>query len=51
MERADLDHRITRIGMTPLADELALPRLKKRKLWLHDRIACLEFELHPKEPA
>ena len=32
-------------------DELALRRLKKRRLMLRDQIAVLEAQLGPKEPA
>ncbi len=51
MEHADLDDMIDRlVGVAPL-DELALRRLKKRRLALRDRIARLEAELDPPEPA
>ncbi len=32
-------------------DELALARMKKRKLQLRDMIATLEFEIYPDQPA
>jgi hypothetical protein len=35
----------------PLEDELAIRRLKKRKLLLKDRIASLERQLDPDEYA
>lgn len=51
MEHADLDSLIDRqIEAVPL-DDLALRRLKKRRLALRDQIARLEVELDPPEPA
>lgn len=51
MEHADLNSLIDRAAeQTPL-DELALRRLKKRRLLLRDQIAQLELLLDPKEPA
>jgi len=51
IEHADLDAVIDRLAdQTPL-DELALQRLKKRRLALRDRIARLEAALDPREPA
>ena len=51
MEHADLDSLIDRsAGGTP-SDDLALRRLKKRRLLLRDQIARLEVELEPPEPA
>ncbi len=50
IEHADLDDLIDARGPTPL-DELALRRLKKRRLLLRDQIARLEAELDPPEPA
>ncbi|PZP61408.1 MULTISPECIES: YdcH family protein [Pseudoxanthomonas] len=50
-EHRDLDDQISR-GIADLqADELAIKRLKKRKLWLKDCIARLESALIPDEPA
>ena len=51
IEHADLDDLIDRNTDDPLADELALRRLKKRRLLLRDQIARLEVELEPPEPA
>lgn len=53
MEHADLDQLIDRQTADadhPL-DELALRRLKKRRLVLRDLIARLEASLDPQEPA
>lgn len=50
IEHADLDNLIDRVGEQPL-DELALRRLKKRRLALRDEIARLQLELEPPEPA
>jgi len=51
IEHADLDDLIDRAGHEPLLDELALKRLKKRRLKLRDQIHFLESELEPPEPA
>ena len=51
MEHADLDSLIDRIADQPPIDDLALRRLKKRRLLLRDLIARLEAELDPPEPA
>ena len=51
MEHADLNSLIDRAGDQPPIDELALRRLKKRRLLLRDQIAQLEAMLDPKEPA
>ena len=51
IEHADLDSLIDRMAeQTPL-DDLALRRLKKRRLLLRDQIASLEAKLNPPEPA
>ena len=51
MEHADLDSMIDRLAeQTPL-DDLALRRLKKRRLLLRDQIAHLEGLVDPPEPA
>ena len=51
MEHADLDSLIDRLAeQTPL-DDLALRRLKKRRLLLRDQIAHLEGLVDPPEPA
>lgn len=56
MEHADLDALIDGILSQPSAaaetlDELALRRLKKRRLALRDQIARMELALDPKVPA
>ena len=50
-EHRDLDAAIERLAVASDADELAVKRLKKRKLWLKDCIARLESALIPDEPA
>jgi hypothetical protein len=51
IEHADLDDLIDRSGDASPLDDLALRRLKKRRLMLRDQIARLEVELDPPEPA
>jgi hypothetical protein len=51
MEHADLDSLIDLSAHQVPADELAIRRLKKRRLALRDVIAQLEAELDPKQPA
>lgn len=51
IEHADLDSLIDQTANEPVRDELALRRLKKRRLLLRDQITRLESELSPKEPA
>ncbi|HEX7687428.1 MAG TPA: DUF465 domain-containing protein [Burkholderiaceae bacterium] len=51
MEHADLDELIDRAGAQAALDELALKRLKKRRLLLRDHIALLEAELDPPDTA
>lgn len=51
VEHRDLDLAIERLTAGIAADELAVKRLKKRKLWLKDCIARLESALIPDEPA
>ena len=51
MEHADLDSLIDQTALDRPADELALRRLKKRRLLLRDQISRLEAELEPREPA
>jgi len=52
MEHADLDSLIDRMVEVPTpGDDLALRRLKKRRLLLRDEISRLEAELDPPEPA
>jgi hypothetical protein len=50
-EHRDLDVAIARLQADIDADELAVKRLKKRKLLLKDNIAKLESALIPDEPA
>lgn len=50
-EHRDLDSAIERLQADIRADELAVKRLKKRKLQLKDQIAWLENALIPDEPA
>lgn len=51
IEHADLDAMVDRIAHAVPLDELLVQRLKKRRLALRDRIARLEWQLEPKEPA
>ncbi|PPE67665.1 DUF465 domain-containing protein [Caldimonas caldifontis] len=51
IEHADLDSLIDGAEFQTPRDELALRRLKKRRLLLRDQIARLEAELEPREPA
>ncbi len=51
LEHRDLDEAIARLVDDAAADEVAIKRLKKRKLWLKDCIARLESALIPDEPA
>ncbi|MFN0184776.1 MAG: YdcH family protein [Aquabacterium sp.] len=51
MEHSDLDEMIDRIAVEPPLDELAMRRLKKRRLMLRDEIARLEADSCPPEPA
>lgn len=51
IEHADLDNLIDRTVAEYPDDELALRRLKKRRLLLRDLIAQLESEIEPPEPA
>jgi len=51
IEHADLDSLIDQASLERPADELALRRLKKRRLLLRDQITRLEAELDPPEPA
>jgi hypothetical protein len=50
-EHRDLDAAIATLQSSLQADDLALKRLKKRKLQLKDSIARLELALIPDEPA
>ena len=51
IEHGDLDSVIDRTSLDNPLDELALRRLKKRRLALRDQIAALEARLEPPEPA
>ena len=51
IEHADLDSLIDKVAMDRPADELAMRRLKKRRLNLRDQISRLEAVLEPREPA
>lgn len=51
IEHADLDELIDRAALERPGDELAVRRLKKRRLLLRDQIARLEATLEPPEPA
>lgn len=51
MEHRELDAEVARLQFDPDADELAVKRLKKRKLQLKDCIERLESALIPDEPA
>lgn len=51
-EHRELDDAIAQRVSTSLEDdEIAIKRMKKRKLWLKDCIARLESALIPDEPA
>lgn len=47
LEHRDLDDAIARLAATIESDELAIKRLKKRKLRIKDMIASLESRLIP----
>jgi hypothetical protein len=51
IEHADLDDMIDRLALSLPLDDLALRRLKKRRLLLRDQISRLEGELEPPTPA
>jgi hypothetical protein len=51
MEHADLDSLIDRLALEAPLDDLAVRRLKKRRLLLKDQILRLEASLEPPEPA
>jgi hypothetical protein len=51
MEHGDLDALIDRAAVIDPINELAIRRLKKKRLALRDKIAKLECDLVPKEPA
>jgi hypothetical protein len=51
IEHRDLDMAIHRLSDDPSHDQLALKRMKKRKLLLKDQIAQIERQLDPDVPA
>lgn len=51
IEHAELDDLIDQACLQNPEDDLALRRLKKRRLLLRDQMARLEAELEPREPA
>lgn len=51
IEHADLDDMIDRLAHQAPLDELAMRRLKKRRLALKDQIGRLELQSTPPEPA
>jgi hypothetical protein len=51
IEHADLDATIDRLAEVVPQDELLLRRLKKKRLFLRDRIARLVQLTEPQEPA
>ncbi len=51
IEHADLDNLIDQAADGRPMDELALRRLKKRRLQLRDRISRLEVDAEPPQPA
>ena len=51
IEHADMDDMIDRMALNLPQDDLALRRLKKRRLLLRDQIARLVVELDPPTPA
>jgi hypothetical protein len=46
-EHRDLDAAITALEHSPGSDILQVQRLKKRKLWLKDRISFFEDQITP----
>ena len=46
-EHRDLDAAITALQLAPGSDKLQVQRLKKRKLYLKDRISHIEDQLTP----
>mgnify|MGYP005605430309 CR=1 FL=1 len=51
IEHRDLDEAIERLAVQPGVDELALRRMKKRKLQIKDSVRLLEMRLVPDIPA
>lgn len=50
-QHRQLDEEIRELQMSGQADEMAVARLKKRKLQLRDMIMTLELEIYPDQPA
>jgi hypothetical protein len=50
-EHRELDQVIEEITAAVVVDELAIRRLKKRKLQIKDQMALLSAQLNPNEPA
>jgi hypothetical protein len=50
-EHRELDQVIEEITASVVVDELAIRRLKKRKLQIKDQMALLSAQLNPNEPA
>jgi hypothetical protein len=50
-EHRELDQVIEEITAAVVVDELAIRRLKKRKLQIKDQMALLSGQLNPNEPA
>jgi hypothetical protein len=51
IDHRDLDEAISRLSDRPDVDDLALRRMKKRKLQIKDAVAMLEMRLVPDIPA
>jgi hypothetical protein len=51
IEHRDLDAIIGRLTEQPIADQLQIQRMKRRKLLLKDQIAWLERQVDPDVPA
>ena len=51
VEHRDLDDAIHRIANDPVHDQLALRRMKRRKLLLKDQMAWIRRQLDPDVPA
>lgn len=51
VEHRDLDTAIHRLADDPLHEQLALRRMKKRKLLLKDQMASIARQLDPDVPA
>jgi hypothetical protein len=51
LEHRDLDRAIDAMQNQPVHDELAVRRMKRRKLLIKDQLTWLERQLRPDEPA